>query len=223
MARDATKTREKLMDAAVRLWADRGVEVTTLNEIHSAADQRNASALHYHFGNREGLLAAVFERHVPGIRSRREELLQQARTSTGMRAAAEAVVLPITELILGDWREQSFVCIAADLLSTKSRADLQWLIGESAVVEATDLVLERATPMPPVVAAIRMQVAGNLVIHAAADYVKRGPARGDSRARHPELFLSNLVDMWIASVTADLSPQTRAALPPNKTSRARPG
>lgn len=212
MARDATKTRERLMDAALRLWADRGVEVTSLNEIHAAADQRNASALQYHFGNRAGLLAAVFERHVPGIRSRREELLGIARLSNDLRSAAEALVLPVAELILGDWREQAFVCVAADLMSTSSRSDLQWLIGESAVVDATDLVVERAGALPPVVSSMRIQVAGNMVIHAAADYIKRGATRGGRRARQPDLFLANLVDMWVAAVAAEISAATRGVL-----------
>ena len=43
------------------------------------ADQRNASAVHYHFGSRDEILRAVLARHVPAIADRRRELLERAR------------------------------------------------------------------------------------------------------------------------------------------------
>src|SRR5205085_1882241 len=51
MARPVT-TRDKLVDAAARLFAERGIDNVSINEIVRAAGQRNASAVHYHFGNR---------------------------------------------------------------------------------------------------------------------------------------------------------------------------
>ncbi len=50
--------RARLVLAAERLVAERGIEVP-LREIAVAAGQRNNSAVHYHFGSREGLLEAV--------------------------------------------------------------------------------------------------------------------------------------------------------------------
>lgn len=210
MARDASATRQKLLDAALRLWAEQGVEVATLAEIQAAAGQRNASALHYHFGNRDGLLAAVFERHVPGIRARRQELLDAATRSTALRPVAEALVLPVGELIAGDWRDRAFVRVAADLLSGTSRSELDWLIGDSAVAEATELFLDRAQ-LPAALGPMRVQVGGNMFIHTAADYARRYEAR-KGRSHHPELFLANLVDMWLAAVMAPVSEETGTLL-----------
>lgn len=212
MARDATETRAKLLDAALRLWAEKGVGAVSLGEIRVAAGQRNESALQYHFGSRKGLLAAVFERHVPSIRARRQELLEIALRSDELRPAAEALVLPVAELISGDWRSRAFARVAADLLGGTSRTELEWLIGDSAVQEATDLFLTRTEPLPEGVAAMRLQVAANLVLHAAADYARRLETRGKERAHDPELFVANLVDMWIASTTAPASEVTRAKL-----------
>jgi AcrR family transcriptional regulator len=210
MARDASATRQKLIDSALRLWAEQGVEVVTLAQIQAEAEQRNASALHYHFGSREGLLAAMFERHVPGIRARRQELLDIAVGSSDLRPAVEAIVLPIGELIAGDWRDRAFVRVAADLMSGTSRAELDWLIGDSAVTEATQLFLERA-PLPPAVGTMRVQVAGNMFIHTAADYARRYESRR-GKSHHPQLFLANLVDMWLGAVLAPVSEETTALL-----------
>jgi len=207
MPRDASATRTKLLDAALRLWADRGVEVATLAEIQSAAGQRNASALHYHFGSRDGLLAAVFEGHVPRIRARRRQLLDAALDTSELRPVGEALVLPVGELITGDWRDRAFLRVAADLLSGANRSDLQWLIGDSAVTEATELFRERAQ-LPDGVGPLRLQVAGNMFVHSAADYARRWETRR-SRTHQPEVFLANLVDMWMAAVTAPVSDATR--------------
>ncbi|WP_205669262.1 TetR family transcriptional regulator [Amycolatopsis suaedae] len=50
--------REQIMLAAERLIAERGPDVP-LREICVAAGQRNNSAVQYHFGDRDGLIAAI--------------------------------------------------------------------------------------------------------------------------------------------------------------------
>lgn len=92
MPRDATATRERLLDAGTRLFARRGIHAVTIRELTDAAGQRNASALHYHFGSREGLLRAILERHQEAIDGARGKLLARAR---GRRAIAEALVVPL--------------------------------------------------------------------------------------------------------------------------------
>src|SRR3954451_16260130 len=61
---DASKTREKLVDAAARAFAEDGVFSASLVDITRKAGQRNKGALHYHFGSREAIVCAVLERHV---------------------------------------------------------------------------------------------------------------------------------------------------------------
>ena len=61
MPPNATATREQLIAAAETLFAERGIEGVSLREINAAAGQRNASSIQYHFGNRDGLLAAVID------------------------------------------------------------------------------------------------------------------------------------------------------------------
>ncbi len=59
MPRDSTATKERLLREAERLFARRGLYQVTVREITEAAEQRNVSALSYHFGSREGLLDAI--------------------------------------------------------------------------------------------------------------------------------------------------------------------
>ena len=59
---DTETTRDKLLRAALHLFARKGLDVP-LRDINELAGQRNASALHYHFGGRPELLRTLIDRH----------------------------------------------------------------------------------------------------------------------------------------------------------------
>ena len=59
------------------MFARDGIHQVPLKRIVETAGQRNASALHYHFGGRDGLLVAITERHDGAIEDERAELLAQ--------------------------------------------------------------------------------------------------------------------------------------------------
>ncbi|MBP6729788.1 MAG: TetR/AcrR family transcriptional regulator, partial [Microthrixaceae bacterium] len=56
-------TRERLLRAAAFLFARKGTSGVRNHEIHTLAGQRNESALHYHFGNRQNLVQAVIAQY----------------------------------------------------------------------------------------------------------------------------------------------------------------
>ncbi len=78
MPRDA---RTRLLDAAERLVAERGVDVP-LREVALAAGQRNNSAVHYHFGSREGLLEAVLAWRLEPVNARMLAMLADLEASS---------------------------------------------------------------------------------------------------------------------------------------------
>jgi AcrR family transcriptional regulator len=66
-------TREKLLDAAGRIFADRGYQAATVREICDAAGE-NVAAIHYHFGDKLGLYTQVVQQsmqaaEIEGIRN----------------------------------------------------------------------------------------------------------------------------------------------------------
>jgi TetR/AcrR family transcriptional regulator, regulator of cefoperazone and chloramphenicol sensitivity len=90
-------TRDRLLDAAQKLFATDGSWTTPLARVVRAAGQRNQSAIHYHFGSREELIYALIERDRAGELQAREALLDalEADGPTGdLRAAVTALVLP---------------------------------------------------------------------------------------------------------------------------------
>jgi AcrR family transcriptional regulator len=58
-------TKERLLDAGLRLFAERGYRGTTVGDVELAAGLApRAGALYKHFGSKKELLAAVVERHL---------------------------------------------------------------------------------------------------------------------------------------------------------------
>lgn len=71
MPRDATPTRERLLRAGERRFARDGVAAARLRDIVREAGQANDSAIGYHFGSRDGLVAAIADKHVAAMEARR--------------------------------------------------------------------------------------------------------------------------------------------------------
>lgn len=109
-----TSTRQRLIEAAERLFATRGIDAVSLAEVTHTAGLRNTGAVHHHFGGREELLAAVVEEHRPGLDARREALLDELEVTGDPTPAGlvRALVLPMVEL-LDDERGRAFLAIQA--------------------------------------------------------------------------------------------------------------
>lgn len=67
-----------LLLTAERLFAQRGCEGVSLREIAQAAGSRNNNAVQYHFGSREGLMAAIHVCRVGDMEAMRETMLARA-------------------------------------------------------------------------------------------------------------------------------------------------
>lgn len=95
------ETKSKILDAAERLFAGRGIEATSIRDIIGAAEV-NLGAVNYHFGGKRDLAAAVFSRRLEPLNQRRLALLAAAEQNAGGRAPKletliEAMVRPVVE------------------------------------------------------------------------------------------------------------------------------
>ncbi len=91
-------TRERILDVAERLFAERGIAATSLRAITREAGA-NLAAIHYHFGSKEGLLAAVVERQAQPVNAARSAELDRIEREAGpsgptVEALLAAYVLP---------------------------------------------------------------------------------------------------------------------------------
>jgi AcrR family transcriptional regulator len=97
-------TPDRILQAAERLFSERGIDGVSLREITSAAGV-NSAAAHYHFGSKNAVLEALFTLRARPIIERREEMLGQLKLDRHGR--------PVLEDVL-----RAFLQPALDLLNT---------------------------------------------------------------------------------------------------------
>jgi AcrR family transcriptional regulator len=152
-------TRDRVLGAAERLFATRGIDAVSVRDITEAAGA-NLAAVNYHFGSKRGLVVAIVERRADQLAARRSELLDalEASDSVDLRSVIEAMVLPTAELVASDPSGPFYVSFLAAL------DDHPELVPVLDVFDAsTDRylgVLARATPgMPEPERVLRFAVA----------------------------------------------------------------
>jgi AcrR family transcriptional regulator len=84
-------TKEKLLDAAQALFAERGFEGTSMRAVTSAAGV-SVSAANYHFGSKEALLRATLWRVIEPVNCARLERLDELEAAPGGTPSLEEVL-----------------------------------------------------------------------------------------------------------------------------------
>ena len=100
MIKDST-TRERLLNIAERLFAEKGVDSVSIRSINTAA-QLSPGILHYHFGNKDTLLEAITARRMNEIMIHRQTMINSLDNDTTPTTNDVAAIL-VTPLA-------SFVC-----------------------------------------------------------------------------------------------------------------
>jgi AcrR family transcriptional regulator len=204
MPRSPEPARQQILDAALRLFAAKGIAGVSLREIRLGAKQGNAGALHYHFGTKEGLLRALLERELPLLVDRRRELLADALATPpeDVRAAAAVFVMPYAQLATGTEHERDVVRFLSQLHDDVSFSlqEIQELLGDTAANDAGQLLMERVGPrLGENVLAERLPIATNSFLHAAAIWSRRGERR--EHRMSDATFRTTLVDMFLGALT----------------------
>ncbi|MCS7025866.1 MAG: TetR family transcriptional regulator [Bryobacteraceae bacterium] len=88
----ALQTKDRILDAAEKLFSLYGFDAASVRMIAAAA-KVNLAAINYHFQSKEALLLAVYERRVAPINARRVELLRSyLKGSVGRPLKSEPIL-----------------------------------------------------------------------------------------------------------------------------------
>jgi AcrR family transcriptional regulator len=100
-------TREKLVEAAGPIFANRGYQATTIREICVGAGA-NVAAINYHFGDKLGLYTEVLQQSVRAaqLRAVKNTLDQNAPPEEILRALIRARLRSINGKDLPDWHSR---------------------------------------------------------------------------------------------------------------------
>ncbi|MFD7711432.1 TetR/AcrR family transcriptional regulator [Streptomyces sp. NPDC059785] len=93
----SAETREAIMAAAERLYAEHGPSAVSNRQIGEAAGQGNVAAVGYHFGSKAELVRALIDRHAEPIERIRQRLLAETGDSREVRDWVACLVRPAPE------------------------------------------------------------------------------------------------------------------------------
>ena len=205
MAPNPESTKQRLIAAAEVLFAERGIGGVSLREINTAAGQRNATALQYHFRDRFGLVTAILAKHGTSVEAHRHELLDayEAAGVDDLRALANALVAPSASKLSDADGGRQYLRINAEVLTyPEPRFDKHE--GDPTTDSITRWRL-LVGPLLPEVAVRRLHHRFTAIRVSATELARRAAARPH---RDDQLFTSHLVDLVTALLTAPVSQET---------------
>nr|WP_321468887.1 TetR family transcriptional regulator [uncultured Desulfobulbus sp.] len=95
-------TREKIIQAAVELFAEKGLDATSMRDITNQAGV-NLAAINYHFGSKKGLIAEVFSTNLDPLNTARLARLDQLvheQNTPSLEAVLDAFIGPVVQYYL---------------------------------------------------------------------------------------------------------------------------
>ncbi|MFK0573506.1 TetR/AcrR family transcriptional regulator [Endozoicomonas sp.] len=127
MRKDTQLTRQKLVDAAEKLFAEKGLESTSLFDVLKVSGVKNRSALQYHFKDKAGLINAVLNKHsgiIADYRSQMIDQLQQEQQWT-LHQVVNVMVAPLAEKLCPDAGGREFLKIHSQLMVSEQYSQLR--------------------------------------------------------------------------------------------------
>jgi AcrR family transcriptional regulator len=205
-------TKSQIKAAAQMLFARHGVDAVTVQQIVSAAGQRNNAALHYHFGSKEELIRQLVVDGAAVLDERRRGMLQELERRggpTSIREILNVLVMPVIELA-EDERWRGYIRFTS-MLQTSDRKALRaalnnrWNTGYVACFD----YLKRMLPPPAKLIEQRLTL---FSIYANAILSAREAAL-ESKSRSDRLWsqsftIDNMLDTMESMITSPPSQQT---------------
>jgi AcrR family transcriptional regulator len=207
------RTRQRIIEVAERLFAQRGIACVSLREIGLASGQRNHFAVQYHFGTKSELVDAIFQWRMGPINSRRLALideLERSGRSQDLRALTEALVYPLADTISpgpGSFYARFQVQALAPCGDEPGRFRAMRLPEQEGIRRLWALFDRSLRRVPDALRQQRLLFAARLMVHGLADLEQmpedlRGPER-------KAISVCNLIDVITAMLGAEMSSVTR--------------
>ncbi|MEU1405436.1 TetR family transcriptional regulator [Streptomyces sp. NPDC005728] len=205
-AEQVSATREAILIAAERLFAEHGVYAVSNRQVSEAAGQGNNAAVGYHFGTKADLVRAVARRHARPVEVLRERALAAVGDSADVRDWVDCLVRPVTEHLAGLGSPTWYARFCAQVMTDPALHEI--VVEESltspALREAIDGLNRTLPELPADVRAERGQMVRVLILHTCAER-ERALAEGSAtpRATWSEVaggLADAIVGLWLAPV-----------------------
>jgi AcrR family transcriptional regulator len=195
------RTREHLLDVAEQLLSTRGLDGVSLREIRIAAGQRNTSALQFHFGDREGLLQALSDRHRPrlqGLLVAHYDVMMVEGRENDPRSLLGVFLRPTVDYVFEGESPRAWVRILAEL-AVRPEIKVHDFVNNSspqAMDTGTRLLDSLQAAVPRRLGFDRIFMITTAVLHLCADRSRIEDSIVPVRRQMPQHdFTENIIDM----------------------------
>ncbi|MER5419476.1 TetR/AcrR family transcriptional regulator [Streptosporangium roseum] len=201
-------TRESILTAAERLFAEHGVFAVSNRQVSEAAGQGNNAAVGYHFGTKADLVRAIVRKHAEQIEQVRLRMLAEIGDSSNVRDWVACLVRPSAEHLAALGSPTWYARFGAQVMTDPAIRGI--MVAESLASPSLHQVLDglnRCLPDLPVeVRAERGDMARQLMVHMYAER-ERALAEGAPTPRsswHDAAtgLIDAIVGLWLAPVTS---------------------
>jgi AcrR family transcriptional regulator len=206
MSEAASQGETALILAAERLFAEQGIDAVPLRHVNQAANQKNMSAAHYHFGSRDGLVEAVLLYRLPELDRRRAALLERPADSKDIAFHLDAFIRPLIQELMPRNEGNHYIRFMQQYERWRGDYELVRRL-TPASVEIYDQLERLIGYLPAEVRRLRIGYLINMVHSVLATAEER---LGTAEVSHAEIELiaANLIDMSTSALTAPLSAAT---------------
>jgi len=204
-------TKERLLRTAERLFALRGIDAVSMRSICAEADQRNNTALQYHFGDKQNLIEAILADRMGANNEHRQAMLERIRSDMcegDLHRLVAALVAPFTHQLFDDDGGRYYVRFSAQLFSRGNAIELladrrPWA---DAFHDIVDLIRICLSQIPEEVVAARLTLMASQLVHAtAAKEYELAESGAKQRSQSVERFTADLVDYMVGGLTAPVT------------------
>ena len=168
----ASSTREAILTAAERLFAEHGVYAVSNRQVSEAAGQGNNAAVGYHFGTKTDLVREIEHRHRVPIERLREEMVAEAGDSTELRDWVGCLVRPLTDHLAELGNPSWYARFAAQAMADPAyhKIVVKDALSSSSLVQVIDGINRCLPDLPKDVHTERNVMARNLLMHTCAEW-----------------------------------------------------
>jgi AcrR family transcriptional regulator len=209
------RTRDALLEQGALLFARHGVAGVTARQLHEAIGARNESALHYHFGDKQGLVTEILRIHLEAVETRRARLVAVIAAEDrddDLRALVHALAAPMADELATELGRAHLRLVARVSHPALAYDRPFQLVEAPAGLAVVRWLWAALGDLPEAVCRERLAaLRGQLVILFGQRAHLLDDQPDDIVASGNELFLHNLVDMLVAGLSAEPSAPTLAA------------
>jgi AcrR family transcriptional regulator len=203
----ASSTREAILTAAERLFAEHGVYAVSNRQVSEAAGQGNNAAVGYHFGTKADLVRAIESKHRIPIEALREQMVARSTESSGLREWVACLVCPLTEHLEELGNPTWYARFAAQAMADPAYHDIitKGALASPSLVQVIKGIDRCLPDLPASVHTERNTMARNLLMHTCAEWERAladggpGPRFGWREAASG--LIDAIVGLWLAPVT----------------------